>query len=312
MIYEVTEQMMPIAPADIREDVLTVGMITLAELKAAPDCFDVCEADIEACEQRNRNVRGRLSAYDDYSFGLIAVLNAANTDEAEDRIGLLLKKKLFLIIDVLDEDQSTVRLYESAMKKYRPENISIGRLAYAFLGAIMEGDLNVLDAAEAEIDQMEEEIVNGTAGKRFNNRVFLLRQKLLELRNYYEQLISIGQELEADENDLFSEGDIRYFGLITDKATRLMHTVQLLRESLVQTREAYSASLDNGMNQTMRLLTAITVIFMPLTLLVGWYGMNFQHMPELSWRFGYPTIVIVSTLILVFCIWVFKRKKFFD
>ena len=312
MIYEITDKMTQIDPSALRADVLTVGLVTLAELKAAPGRYGVCEADILACEQKNRNVRGRLSAYDDYSFGLIAVLDTSDVEAAEDRIGILLRKNLFLMVDVLDDDRSTVRLFEAVMKKYRPENISIGRLAYAFFDAIMEGDLDVLDAAELEIDKMEEEVVNGTAGTRFNNRIFLMRRNMLELRNYYEQLISIGHELEADENDLFGDGDIRYFGLITDKATRLMNTVQLLRESLAQVRETFSAAMDNRMNQTMRLLTVITVIFMPLTLLVGWYGMNFRYMPELDWRFGYLAVIIASVLIAAFCIWFFKRKKFFD
>ena len=62
-------------------------------------------------------------------------------------------------------------------------------------------------------------------------------------------------------------------------------------------------------NRIMTLLTIVTTIFMPLTLIAGWYGMNFRYMPELEWRIGYPIVIGVSILIVVFCLLLFKKKK---
>lgn len=311
MLYEYTDTVIPIEPEHIDPTHFTVGFMSLSELKNQPEMMGLSRADIEACEQKNRNVRGRLNAYDDYSFGIISVLDIRDTDAEEDRIGLLLKKNMLVVVDVIDRDKSTTALFTTAIKKYKPESMTIGRLTYAFFAAIMENDLSVLDEYETKIDRLERQVVDRTADNGFSERIFLMRQQLLDLRNYYEQLVSIGRELEANENDLFTESDLRYFGMVTDKANRLMNTVQLLRESLVQVREAYSMSMDNRMNKTMQLFTVITVIFLPLTLIVGWYGMNFKYMPELNWEYGYLTVIAVAVAIAVGCILFFKKKKFF-
>ena len=62
-------------------------------------------------------------------------------------------------------------------------------------------------------------------------------------------------------------------------------------------------------NRIMTLLTVVTTIFMPLTLIAGWYGMNFRYMPELEWRLGYPAVIVLSAAIVAYCLILFKRKK---
>ncbi len=96
----------------------------------------------------------------------------------------------------------------------------------------------------------------------------------------------------------------------TSRADRLLHNVINLRDYVTQVREAYQNQLDISLNKTMKLFTVITTIFLPLTLIVGWYGMNLQ-MPEYSWAFGYPIVVGISLLVIGGCILFFKRKKWF-
>ena len=77
----------------------------------------------------------------------------------------------------------------------------------------------------------------------------------------------------------------------------------------MQVRDLYNAQLEVHQNRIMTLLTVVTTIFMPLTLLVGWYGMNFHYMPELSWRISYPIVFVVSIVIVIACLIFFKKKK---
>jgi magnesium transporter len=77
----------------------------------------------------------------------------------------------------------------------------------------------------------------------------------------------------------------------------------------VQLGDQYKANLDIRQNRIMTILTVVTTIFMPLTLIVGWYGMNFRYMPELEWRWGYPVIIVVTLLIAIGCLLFFKKKK---
>lgn len=78
---------------------------------------------------------------------------------------------------------------------------------------------------------------------------------------------------------------------------------------MVQIQDAYSTQVDMNLNHIMYFFTVITTIFMPLTLIVGWYGMNFHNMPELEWKYGYPFVIVLSIAIVVICFWFFKRKK---
>jgi magnesium transporter len=77
----------------------------------------------------------------------------------------------------------------------------------------------------------------------------------------------------------------------------------------MQLRDLYKAHLDLKQNRIMTVLTVVTTIFMPLTLIVGWYGMNFKYMPELEWKGSYPVVIALSILIVVISLIFFKKKK---
>ena len=83
----------------------------------------------------------------------------------------------------------------------------------------------------------------------------------------------------------------------------------MLRSSVSHLQDAYSSYLDLKTNHIMGVFTAVTTIFFPLTLVVGWYGMNFENMPELSWRFGYLFVIIVSILVVSVLTIIMKKRK---
>jgi magnesium transporter len=78
----------------------------------------------------------------------------------------------------------------------------------------------------------------------------------------------------------------------------------------VYIREALSAALDYNMNFTMKVFTVVSVIFLPLTLIVGWYGMNFS-MPEFTWKYGYIGVIVLSIIVVIVCVLYFRKKKYF-
>ena len=132
---------------------------------------------------------------------------------------------------------------------------------------------------------------------------------LLDLRAHYEQLIEFGQELQEYENGFFKKENLRYFKLFTERVMRLQDIAASLREYVVQLRDLVQSQLGVRQNKIMTLLTVVTSIFLPLTLIAGWYGMNFRYMPELEMRFAYPAVILVSVAIVVGCLIWFKKKK---
>ncbi len=98
------------------------------------------------------------------------------------------------------------------------------------------------------------------------------------------------------------------FGFYARRVERLQKNVLVLREYVIQVRESYEAETDISLNRMMRLFTVVTVIFLPLTLIAGWYGMNLK-MPEYHWLWSYPAVIAVSVLIVVLTIIIFKKEK---
>ena len=99
-------------------------------------------------------------------------------------------------------------------------------------------------------------------------------------------------------------GDLGFY-----EVARLQDMVMGQREYVSQLRDLMQTQLDVRQNRIMTVLTVITSIFMPLTLIAGWYGMNFRYMPELEWRLGYPVVIAVSLVIVVASLVFFKKKR---
>ena len=165
-----------------------------------------------------------------------------------------------------------------------------------------------MEKYDKELDGFEDSILEDAKNTDLE-RVYEIRGDIRDLRIHYEQLIDLGQELEENENNFFKNENTRYFRLFIDRMSRLMDTASSLRDHTVQIRDLYHSEMEIKQNRIMTLLTVVTTIFMPLTLIVGWYGMNFRYMPELQSRWGYPVVIAVSLLIIVGSLLFFKKKK---
>ncbi len=180
---------------------------------------------------------------------------------------------------------------------------------HAFFGLFTEKDAGCLGDIEDEIAALEDAITTDV-GRDCTAQISALRKKLLRLKRHYESLVALLEDLEENRNGLLSPEALRLFHFQTDRADRLYHGVLNLRDYVTQVREAYQAQLDISLNKTMKLFTVITAIFLPLTLIVGWYGMNVQ-MPEYGFRYAYGVIIGASLLIVTALVIYFKRHKWF-
>ena len=121
-------------------------------------------------------------------------------------------------------------------------------------------------------------------------------------------MMDIAEELQQDENDLFQKDQLHHIRLFADRVQRYEQSVQMLKDYIIQVRELQQSQYDLNLNRMMYVFTIVTIIFLPLTLIVGWYGMNFTTMPELTWRYGYLFVIALSLITIVGCIWYFKKK----
>lgn len=203
---------------------------------------------------------------------------------------------------------------ESALEKVRQligdEPVSNERVLYNFFVRLLMGDLEYLEGLEETITETEDALLSSVSRRECAEEIISFRRTLLRLKKYYEQLNQIFEGLTQNENDLISPENLRYFRILDAKIDRLFAHVLNLRDYVTQVREAYQAQIDIEQNVLMRVFTVITSIFLPLTLIVGWYGMNLQ-MPEFSWPYAYPFVIVLSIAVVLFCILYFRRKKWF-
>lgn len=179
---------------------------------------------------------------------------------------------------------------------------------YNFLAECIAMDMPMLHRYERRLMQMEEKILDGKIDG-VDQKILPLRRELLTLRVYYDEMMDLGKALEENENHFFAKKQLKYFGTVSDRADRLMSRTVHLLDYAQQVRDAYQAEVDARQNENMKFLTVLSTIFFPLTLITGWYGMNFEDMPEL--QNGYPGVILFSLLVVAGIVFVCKRRNIF-
>ncbi len=237
--------------------------------------------------------------------GSFSIPNREDFSKEDYKFAFALDEKGIVFIDDSGKAEEIIKVIGSTKKWKLP---SLERFIYDFLDQIVIGDLRLMEKYEFELDSIEQMIMNGDE-KFPSSRLNEIRNDIRDLRIHYEQLMDLGQELEENENNFFKQENLRYFRLFLNRIARLHDNSTSLRDYTMQLRDLYKAHIDIKQNRIMTVLTVVTTIFMPLTLIVGWYGMNFRFMPELEWRWGYPVVIAVSVVIVAASLMFFKKKK---
>lgn len=237
--------------------------------------------------------------------GTFAIPDRKNPSADDRKFAFVLDEKGVVFIDDGDTALGIINGIKSTKKWKMP---SLERFIYDFLDYIVKDDLRLMERYEDELDSMEQAIIDGDENLP-SGRLNDIRNEIRYLRIHYEQLMDLAAEFEENENGFFDLENLRYFRLFINRAERLHEESMSLRDYTMQLRDLYKAHLDLKQNRIMTVLTVVTTIFMPLTLIVGWYGMNFRFMPELEWKGSYPVVIALSILIVVISLIFFKKKK---
>lgn len=182
---------------------------------------------------------------------------------------------------------------------------------FDFMEYLIKDDVYFLQHFEENLTKLEEQLLDSKE-EGFDKSILHIRKDLAVLGAYYEQLTDMGESLQEAPSGKTKHKTAPLFSIFTDRADRLHSDVQMLKEYSMQLREMHQSQVDVRQNQIMKVLTIVTTLFMPLSLIAGWYGMNFINMPELASPYGYGIVIIVSLLIIVVELWIFHIKKWFD
>ena len=248
---------------------------------------------------------GQIETFEGFDkFSLVAFdwYNIKDVDLDPSQMLLYLDKDdLFVICESRESYEEALKCFAGA-----PSN---ERALYLFFKNLFKGDTKNLEDLEDRISKLDDAVIHGSK-EDIREQIVDIRYEVLRLKKYYDQFEEIFDELCDNDNEMISEEFLSYFDVLNNRCGRMISLVMNLKEFIVQVREAYQAQIDIEQNRLMKVFTLVTSIFMPLTLIAGWYGMNLQ-MPEYSWKFGYPVVIGVCVLVCTIWIIVFRKNGWF-
>ena len=183
-------------------------------------------------------------------------------------------------------------------------------LAYSLMDAVVDDYFQVLEAMGESLERLEEQVLDNPTPASLEGTYRLKRAAISLRRSIWPLREAVTSVLRGD-SDLVHEGTRPFWQDLHDHLIQVLETCESLRENLSSLMDIYLTSVNNRMNQVMKVLTVIATIFIPLTLLSGIYGMNFKYMPELEWKWAYPVVIGVMVTVGAGMLVYFKRKNWF-
>lgn len=279
-----------------------VANVTWEEFEQDANLFDM-GIDIEL--QKGRVPVTMIEVNYDSLTGSFYIPSRVNCDAEPHSFSFAVDERGIVFIN---DDGMAQTLIDRILQTKHWKMPSLERFIYDFLEQIVIGDLLELEKYETEMEKMEDRIIKNDLDG-IMERLVDIRSELIDLKAHYEQLIDVSQELEENENHFFDTKNLRFFRLFTERSERLLNIVTSLKEHSMQVRDLYHYQMEVNRNNHMEMLTILSAIFMPLTLITSWFGMNFVHMPELAKPWAYPVLIGVCVTIVLVNIFILKRKK---
>ncbi|WP_394753868.1 magnesium/cobalt transporter CorA [Crenothrix sp.] len=259
----------------------------------------------------NTHQRPKLEEFNDYLF---IVMKAVTLEDSTYSISYEQISLLLLSNFVFTFREKPDALFQPVIDRLniptsQLRNVGADYLTYVLIDAIVDEYFTMQDNLDELVETVEDELLVNPSTKTLAT-IQKIRRELIFLRRTMPPLRELLKALHrSSESPLLEERTRRYFGDVYDHVIRISESVESYRDLIASMLDIYLSSISNKMNETMKVLTVFASIFIPLTFIAGVYGMNFEYMPELKWRWGYPALWCVFVSVSVSLLIYFKRKK---
>jgi magnesium transporter len=254
--------------------------------------------------------RPKIDEYENCLFIIARVLNSENnygTIQSE-QVSFILKENT--LITFLENNNTSFEIIRERLRKAkgRVRKMESDYLLYALLDAIVDQYFVILDKMGEKLELIETDLLEEKDDKIINriyktkSEVMYIRKTIVPMRELVSTLMKGGFEEISESTQLFMKD-------LYDHIIQVYETTESYRDTLSGFMDIHLSSSSNKMNRVMKVLTIISTIFIPLTFIVGVYGMNFHYMPELEWKHGYFLIWAIMVAILIGMLYYFKKKK---
>ena len=275
-----------------------------ADLALLRDEFEFHPLAIEDVERAE--MRAKLDSYDGYSLMVLFDLSMEAQAIHVSELKLFVGQNYIVSVHhapIHSLEELRVRwLREPQLVQPHPLSLLLHQIA----DGLIDDYFPIVDAIDERLADVEERLFDGAAHSALAD-IFALRKQLIQGRRLIAQMRDVFNVLSRREQPFFDERTVPYFTDVYDHLLRLSDTLEMQRDLVTGALETYLSIQSNQLNQTMRTLTAVTLIVMVPTLIAGVYGMNFRHMPELDWPYGYPLAIALMLLVAVGLLGYFRR-----
>ncbi len=287
-----------------------VGLQDLSVLEKLGEIFHLHPLVLE--DILNTDQRPKVEIFEDYIFIVLKKLSF-NKDRQEinsEQISVILGNNY--VITFQEGDPELFQPIKERIKNPKGRHRTHGAdyLVYAIIDIIVDHYFLVLENLAEEIEILEETAVENR-DPNFIRKIQLMKRELIYIRKSVWPVREMIGTLFRGESTLLSDFIKPYLKDIYDHTIQIIDTIENFRDIITGILDVHLTRVSNRMNEIMKVLTIIATIFIPLTFLVGVYGMNFEYMPELKWRWGYPFLWLIMISVFIGMIAFFRKKKWF-
>jgi magnesium transporter len=255
----------------------------------------------------------KIEAFDDYFFLTLKMMHIADEDEIVYENVSFVAGKGFVITfqekpgDVFEDVRSRIINYKGYLRKKKADYLFI-----RLVEAIADNYGITLEHIRQHIEGIESNLLNGKRHKvKISNEILFIKKDLNLIRGYIVPAREVLGKVKTETGHFLNKSTIAYLHDIQDHVGFQVSLFETLREMMKDLMDLYNAQTSNELNHIMKTLTIISALFIPLTFVAGWYGMNFEHMPEIDWPYSYPILIGLMIIMTLGMIIYMKTKKWF-
>ncbi len=280
--------------------------LSIVEKLQAHFCFDALTLDDVINEQRPK-----AEEYEDYLFFTLKMLYRIEGDKIDyEQISFILGTNYLISFqekegDLFDAFRDRIKLDQGKVRKMKADY-----LMYRLIDIIVDNYYTVLDNIGTQMDEIEDCIYSDSAEAAFH-KIQGIKKQLIFLRKAVYPLREALSKVMKGETSFVQEENMRYFSDVYDHTVHVIDSLETYKDLTSSLLDIHMNTMNNRMNEVMKLLTIITTIFIPLSFIAGVYGMNFKFMPEIDWEYGYPAVLGFMAIVTIGMVYYFKRKKWF-
>lgn len=259
----------------------------------------------------NTHQRPKFEEYDEHLYIVLKCLLPEDDQlvVSYEQISLLVLKNFVFAFKEKQDDLFHPVKQRIKSSKGRIRKFGADYLTYAILDTIVDQNFILIDSLDETINSLEDNILTFESTQQTLNTIQILKREVISIRKHISPLRELLAGMLRSESELIDEKTHIYLRDVSDHVIRVIESIESYREILTGLLDIYISGISNKMNETMKVLTVFASIFIPLTFLAGIYGMNFEYMPELRWKWAYPALWLAFIIIPVVLLIYFKRKK---